>query len=867
MAYYTPALTSGQLDKRQATQDLPFWLSASYTTMANPTDPDGPPVTTVAIVNLPLTYYGPSIPLGSGWVWGGDANPASIYIPPTATETEDMPTTTPGPTTAAPTTRATPTASPTSATLPTETGMTDSGIQSSVSGAGPTTISQSAPMTTASGTSSISSISSISSMSESLSASLSATETPTSALPSTSSSVTPAAFPPEGKHLALPTGAIVGIVVGGLFALILCCILGACFFRRRDHRSSYRRSDPRDPEVQAGVAEQSSLLSGRLAGGESPPIGSPTMPGAVLRSGRRTPLSTRRPQYEAVPTNLGSHETAEANADTAPEASEAIEPSRASTDEVHRRSANGYTALAVGTAAGAAAGAVTARSRTGPPPEIRTSNLQSSSSGSTSPRSRLGSVITPITGSFLNFFGRRSRRQEQLGDGWEEVVPPTRQQAMGLGMTRPPTPPRHTDSPLQPFPPNSLGSSRPSERASELVERLNSTYTTHDRPPSFASGHSEYVDARSRPQTPGSGLVAGAAAAAAGEQEMSERNVGLVSRRSEPPVPPLPLQGYQPISAIPPQLRSSLHTTGTAGTAGTAGTGGTTGSGNPFENSAYLADQLAYDDALDSLPPVGLLPPVAAAVGAATQRDRWTRSVIEEEDEAGEALLGGALDDEPPAPAGSFSRATGEQVLTVPPIDRSLLYTPSLHASGLESPRMGQEERDITAESIDETGGRPWSGQVVRAESISLGQRVPSTRPIWTQSLATHTTGPSPIATTSQQPFPGPGVPLMPAPPARAAAGARVSRASRGSREWTTQLDTPGSAADDYRAIVAWFEQNPTPNTGRGGSLVVPADTQQQEPSDESSSLGRTRSDAETDRRRLSVPREGDIQPPRPYSS
>ncbi|KAG8927389.1 hypothetical protein FRC01_007551 [Tulasnella sp. 417] len=587
MAYYTPALTSGQLDKRQATQDLPFWLSASYTTMANPTDPEGAPITTVAIVNLPLTYYGPS---------------------------------------------------------------------------------------------------------------------------------------------------------------------------------------------------------------------------------------------------------------------------------VHRRSANGYTALAVGTAAGAAAAAGTGRSRAAAPPDIRTSNLQSSSSGSTSPRSRLGSVITPITGSFLNFFGRRSRRQEQLGDGWEEVVPPTRQQAMGLGMARPPTPPRHTDSPLQPFPPNSLGSS---SRPSELVERLNSTYTTHDRPPSFASasGHSEYVDARSRPHTPGSGLVAGAMGLAVGEPEMSERNISLVSRRSEPPVPPLPLplQGYQPISAIPPQLRSSLHTTSTVPTAG---------SGNPFENSAYLADQQAYDDALDTLPPVGLLPPAAVSTG--NQRAQWTRSAIEEENEAGEALLGGALDDEPPAPAASFSRATGEQVLTVPPIDRSALYTPSLHASGLESPRMGQEERDITAESTDETGGRPWSGQVVRAESISLGQRVPTTRPIWTQSLATHTTGPSPIATTSQQPFPGPGVPLLPAPPARAATGARVSRASRasrGSRDWTTQLDSPSFPADDYRAMVTWFEQNPSPNAGQGGSLVVPADVQQQEPSDESSSLGRARSDAETDRRRLSVPREGDVQPPRPHSS
>ncbi|KAG8942047.1 hypothetical protein FRC04_003895 [Tulasnella sp. 424] len=814
--------------------------------MANPTDPTGAPITTVAI-----------IPLGSGWVWGGSASPASIYIPPTATDTEQMSMTTPGPTTISPAITATATPAPTSGTMATETAV-NSAIQSSVLGAVSAITQSAAPITTASGASSLSgisassvaslssismssiaSLSSASMSSESLSASSAASETASSTLPTSSSSVTPAAFPPAGKHLALPTGAIVGIVVGGLLAIVLCCILAACCFRRRDHRSSYRRSDPRDPEVQAGVAEQSSLLSGRLAGGESPPIGSPTMPGSILRSGRRTPLSTRRPQYEAVPTALGG------SAETA-ETAEAVEPSRASTDEVHRRSANGYTALAVGAgvAAGAAAATAASRSRAAPPQEIRTSNLQSSSSGSTSPRSRIGSVITPITGTFMNFFGR-GRRPEQLGEGWEEVVPPSRQQAMGLGMTRPPTPPRLTDSPLQPFPPNSLNSS---SRPSELVERLNSTYTSNDRPASFASGHSEYVDARSRPQTPGSGLTGGAIGVALGDPEMSERNVGLVSRQPHPPVPPLPLQGYQPVSAVPPQLRSSLHTAS---------------SGNPFENSAYLADPHVYDDALDSLPPVGLLPPAA---DSANQRARWTRSAIEEENEAGEALLGGNLDDEPPAPAASFSRATGEQVLTVPPIDRSLLYTPSLHHSGLESPRMGQEERDITAESIDEAGGRPWSGQVVRAESVSLGQRVPSTRPIWTQSLATHTTGPSPIATTSQQPFPGPGVPLMPPPPARAATGARVSRASRGSRDWTTQLDSPNFPADDYRAIVNWFEQNPTPNTGR--SLGVPASAQEQlEPSDESSSLGRARSDAETDRRRLSVPREADVQPPRPYSS
>ncbi|KAL0945502.1 hypothetical protein HGRIS_000986 [Hohenbuehelia grisea] len=67
----------------QPTQELPPWLTASITTL---TDAAGVPVSTsTTLLFLPLTYYGPSIPLGPDWTYGGLTSPASTSsIPSTS---------------------------------------------------------------------------------------------------------------------------------------------------------------------------------------------------------------------------------------------------------------------------------------------------------------------------------------------------------------------------------------------------------------------------------------------------------------------------------------------------------------------------------------------------------------------------------------------------------------------------------------------------------------------------------------------------------------------------------------------------------------------------------------------------------------
>ncbi|GBE88432.1 predicted protein [Sparassis crispa] len=66
------------------TQVLPSWLTLSTTVI---TQPDGSVSTSSATLQLPLTYYGPSIPLGTdgSWTWGGLTPPSSATTaPPTA---------------------------------------------------------------------------------------------------------------------------------------------------------------------------------------------------------------------------------------------------------------------------------------------------------------------------------------------------------------------------------------------------------------------------------------------------------------------------------------------------------------------------------------------------------------------------------------------------------------------------------------------------------------------------------------------------------------------------------------------------------------------------------------------------------------
>ncbi|WVN84881.1 uncharacterized protein L203_100017 [Cryptococcus depauperatus CBS 7841] len=64
-------------------QQLPDWMS--LTTYV--TEQGGIPITTASIVELPLTYYGPSIPLGPGWSYGGSVPPHSTTSKTTASST------------------------------------------------------------------------------------------------------------------------------------------------------------------------------------------------------------------------------------------------------------------------------------------------------------------------------------------------------------------------------------------------------------------------------------------------------------------------------------------------------------------------------------------------------------------------------------------------------------------------------------------------------------------------------------------------------------------------------------------------------------------------------------------------------------
>ncbi|KAJ8077504.1 hypothetical protein PM082_001935 [Marasmius tenuissimus] len=59
----------------QPSQEFPPWLTQQITTLTNAAGE--PTETQTSVVYLPLTYYGPSIPLGTEFTWGGLTPPAS----------------------------------------------------------------------------------------------------------------------------------------------------------------------------------------------------------------------------------------------------------------------------------------------------------------------------------------------------------------------------------------------------------------------------------------------------------------------------------------------------------------------------------------------------------------------------------------------------------------------------------------------------------------------------------------------------------------------------------------------------------------------------------------------------------------------
>ncbi|KAF8963170.1 hypothetical protein BDZ97DRAFT_1920059 [Flammula alnicola] len=131
----------------QPSQEFPPWLSPSVVIITNAA---GEPVATeTSIVYIPPTYFGPSIPLGSLYIFGGSTEPATVVLPsptPQTTTTVAPPvTTTATPPTTTITTNATPTTSvlTSSSTAISSTSPTTSATptSSSASSTSPSTVS------------------------------------------------------------------------------------------------------------------------------------------------------------------------------------------------------------------------------------------------------------------------------------------------------------------------------------------------------------------------------------------------------------------------------------------------------------------------------------------------------------------------------------------------------------------------------------------------------------------------------------------------------------------------------------------------------------------------------------------------------
>ncbi|KZT44276.1 hypothetical protein SISSUDRAFT_5 [Sistotremastrum suecicum HHB10207 ss-3] len=251
---------------QQPTQPLPSWLSfSSFTTV----DASGAPTTEATIVTLPLTYFGPSIPLGTNgvWVFGGSTSP-----PPS---TSTSPTTT----SLISSTSSTPTPTPTSSSIT----QSNTSVESSTTAA--TTTSESSATATNTSTGSVISSSSSTtspSTSSSPSSSLSSSSSTTNALSTTSSSSssnTAGSSTPSGtstssqgtptsptSHLkSLHTGAIVGIVVGSVVALLLLLLLFFCCWRHRRRLRMLRR--------RSGWSGFDEVPAAELAGATAPGMG------------------------------------------------------------------------------------------------------------------------------------------------------------------------------------------------------------------------------------------------------------------------------------------------------------------------------------------------------------------------------------------------------------------------------------------------------------------------------------------------------------------------------------------------------------------------------------------------------------------
>ncbi|PBK89015.1 hypothetical protein ARMGADRAFT_1167792 [Armillaria gallica] len=193
------------------TQAFPPWLTEVVSTV---TDDSGIPLATVtSVMYLPLTYYGPSIPLGSDWTYGGLTSPAS-----TATSVTDTSITTATPITSS------------------------SAIPSTAS----TTVSTSSSILSSVIPSSSSTSSSSNSLTSSISASSSSSASPTVTSTSSSSSAPTSPSISQGGHLS--KSQIGGLIAGCVMALVVLLGIGICYLYSRDRRRRRHLGEADDQE-------------------------------------------------------------------------------------------------------------------------------------------------------------------------------------------------------------------------------------------------------------------------------------------------------------------------------------------------------------------------------------------------------------------------------------------------------------------------------------------------------------------------------------------------------------------------------------------------------------------------------------------
>ncbi|TIA89284.1 hypothetical protein E3P81_02986 [Wallemia ichthyophaga] len=210
------------------TQQLLHWLSYSRIAGQN----------AYTIVQQPQTYYGPSIPLGGGWDYGGLTSPTSSEGSSTASSSSSGSSSQTSSASDASSTSSTSGISNTSSTSSNSSSQTSSSSSSSR----PSTTSSSSTTSTTSTTSSSSTTSSISSSTTNPPI----TSSTTTPLPSssTSSGVGPAAGDTVEASETSDTGKILAIVLPvilGPLLLLLLLLLLRCFYKRKMNKDIERR--------------------------------------------------------------------------------------------------------------------------------------------------------------------------------------------------------------------------------------------------------------------------------------------------------------------------------------------------------------------------------------------------------------------------------------------------------------------------------------------------------------------------------------------------------------------------------------------------------------------------------------------------